>query len=48
MNHETTDHPLWPYDDENEIRDCFDEADMMWAEHKLKKKYYDNSGENTP
>lgn len=44
MNLDTTDHVLWPFDDnEEEERDEFDEADMMLAERKLNKSNYNET-----
>lgn len=39
MNWDTTDHVLWPFDDEEEEeeRDAFDEADLTAAERKLEQ-----------
>jgi len=38
MNLDTTDHVLWPFDEEEDKeRDEYDEADMLSAERKLEQ-----------
>lgn len=41
MNYDTCDHVLWPYDS-TEDYDPFEEADVMFTEHKLNKRRNDN------
>lgn len=39
MNYDTTNHILWPFEDEiDDVWNEFDEADLMFAEYKLSKE----------